>query len=108
MNRFGKKWGFSVGYRVEVKPHALEALKSLDKPVARVIRHWIFKNLEDTDNPRRTGKALKGTMSQFWRYRIGDYRLIVRIEDKVLTIFALEAGHRKTVYEKFKRYLNMK
>ncbi len=98
-----------MGFRVEVKPHAEKAIKKLDLQVARVLRHWIFVNLQNTDNPRRQGKALQGSLKGYRRYVVAeDYRLIVKIEDKTLIIFVLETGHRKTVYDKFKRYLGNK
>jgi len=98
-----------VSFKVEVTPQAEKAIKKLDLPVARVLRHWIFENLQNTDNPRRQGKALKGSLKSYWRYVVADdYRLIVKIEDKKLIIFVLETGHRKTVYDKFKRFLGVK
>lgn len=94
-----------MSYRVEFTPNAEKSLKALEKPVVKVIRHWIFKNLQDTDNPRKVGKALKGNLQPFWRYRIGDYRLIARIEDKELIIIAVEVGHRGNVYDKLRKKL---
>lgn len=60
---------------------------------------WIEKNLEGCSNPRQHGKALAGNLSGQWRYRIGDYRLIVLIEDDRLVITALTVGHRREVYQ---------
>ena len=52
----------------------------------------------NTDNPRRQGKALTGNLKGLWRYRIGDYRLIVDIMDEELVIIAVDIGHRREVY----------
>jgi len=49
-------------------------------------------------DPRSLGKALVGEMSGLWRYLIGDYRLICKIEDREITIIVLEVGHRREIY----------
>ncbi len=57
-----------------------------------MVTSWIRKNLEGIDDPRRIGKALAGNKRGYWRYRIGDYRLICTIEDEKLVIIALNIG----------------
>ncbi|MFI3115022.1 MAG: type II toxin-antitoxin system RelE/ParE family toxin [Clostridia bacterium] len=73
--------------------------KKLDKYTQKMIKAWIIKNLSNTDNPRSHGKGLKSNLSGFWRYRIGDYRLICLIEDNKLIITALNIGHRRDIYD---------
>ena len=53
-------------------------------------------NLSD---PRSKGKMLVGDLKGFWRYRVGDYRLICRIHDEELEILVVEVGHRKEIYD---------
>lgn len=86
-------------FRVEYTKNAVKELSKLDKPTLRVIKHWINKNLVDTDDPRKYGKQLKGNLSGVWRYRVGDYRLFARIEDEKLIIFIFEVGHRSEIYK---------
>jgi mRNA interferase RelE/StbE len=50
------------------------------------------------DDPRALGKALKGPLGDLWRYRVGDYRVICDIQDKVLTVLVLRVGNRRDVY----------
>lgn len=51
------------------------------------------------DDPRSIGEALKGSkLGAFWKYRVGDYRIIARIEDDALRILVVRIGHRKDVY----------
>lgn len=71
----------------------------MDRYQARLIISWVEKNLLNTDNPRRLGKALKGNYSEYWRYRIGNYRLIVDIQDEEILILILDIGHRKDIYQ---------
>jgi mRNA interferase RelE/StbE len=51
------------------------------------------------ENPRSIGTALHGQrLGEFWKYRVGDYRLIARIEDDRLVILVIKVGHRRDVY----------
>jgi mRNA interferase RelE/StbE len=64
---------------------------------ARIIR-WIAENLERTDNPRQRGKRLKHDLKKYWRYRIGDYRLLAEIIDDELILELITVAHRRTIY----------
>ncbi len=86
-------------YSVVATPDFERMLRKLDKYTATMIRAWITKNLEGCSNPRQRGKALNGNKSGQWRYRIGDYRLICKIEDDHLVILALTVGHRREIYD---------
>ncbi len=68
-------------------------------PVQKRINGWLRKNLEGCENPRAHGKALTGNRSGYWRYRIGDYRVIADIQDDKILILVIEVGHRKKIYE---------
>lgn len=86
-------------YSVETTTRFDREFKKLDRYTKRIILSWIEKNLEGCSNPRQHGKALAGNLSGQWRYRIGNYRLIVLIEDDRLVITALTVGHRREVYQ---------
>lgn len=86
-------------YQVEYSKSALKALKKLDRATARLILSWVEKNLSGSSDPRRHGKPLTGNLSGIWRYRIGDYRLLAKIEDDRLVVFMLEIGHRSQIYQ---------
>ena len=85
-------------YRVEVSSVARKQLKKSDRRTVAIIVSWIEKNLNNCENPRLYGKALKGNLKGLWRYRIGDYRIIAQIEDEKLVILLIEIGHRKNIY----------
>ena len=87
-----------TGYRVEYSERAIRELKSLDKYTRQMIYVWIGKNLVGCENPRSQGKTFAANRKGQWRYRIGNYRLICHIEDKVLVILTLSVGHRREVY----------
>jgi mRNA interferase RelE/StbE len=50
------------------------------------------------DDPRMLGRALRGELSEYWRYRVGDYRLVCEIQDDVLTVLVVRIAHRSKVY----------
>lgn len=88
-----------MGWTVKFSEEAKRDLKKLDKPVQKRITSFLLERLQNTDNPRAVGKALKGNLSGLWRYRVGDFRLLCRIEDDELIILVIEVGHRKSIYQ---------
>ncbi|MFV0561357.1 MAG: type II toxin-antitoxin system RelE family toxin [Enterococcus sp.] len=78
-----------MSYQVRYEKKAVKALKKMDKFQARLIVNWIEKNLVDCENPREHGKGLEENKSGFWRYRVGDYRLIADIDEANITIMVL-------------------
>ena len=86
-------------YSIHLTDRFKREFRKLDKYTQKMIRAWIVKTLERTDNPRIHGKALTADKSGQWRYRIGDYRLLCAIEDDKLIILALTIGHRRDVYK---------
>ncbi|AQS54417.1 Toxin RelG (plasmid) [Jeotgalibaca dankookensis] len=87
-------------YEVVYEKKAIKSLSKLDKGQQRMIMGWITKNLVQTDNPRQQGKALKGELKEYWRYRVGNYRLLADIDDDAIKIILIQIGHRKDIYSK--------
>ena len=85
-------------YALEYTEDALKDLKRLDKSVAKVIVAWMKKNIDGCSDPRVHGKGLTANYSGKWRYRIGNYRVICKIEDGIVIVLVLKIGHRSTVY----------
>lgn len=77
---------------------AKKEFASLSKSVQKQIDKFLLKLMKSA-NPRQFGEPLKGNMQSFWRYRVGDYRLICSVEDKVLTVIIFRVKHRKEVYK---------
>ncbi|HVA56184.1 MAG TPA: type II toxin-antitoxin system RelE/ParE family toxin [Gammaproteobacteria bacterium] len=51
------------------------------------------------ENPRTLGDPLRGPeLGRYWKYRVGDYRLIASIQDESITILVVTIGHRREVY----------
>lgn len=83
--------------RVVFTDNAEKQFLKLDKPIQKQIQKFILK-LQTLENPRERGKSLVGNLIGFWRYRVGDYRLLCRIIDKELIISVVEIGHRREIY----------
>ncbi len=77
------------------------ALKELRKPgpnASRRILSYLDDRIKDTDDPRQSGKALRGELGEFWRYRAGDYRILFKMEDDILIVLVVKVGHRRDIY----------
>jgi len=86
-------------YKVEYTKTAVKQLKKMDKKIAAFILAYIQEKLLDCEDPRAYGKALQANLSDKWRYRVGDYRILVKIEDEKIVITVIEIGHRKNIYQ---------
>jgi mRNA interferase RelE/StbE len=90
----------SPKWKIEFDPAAQKELDRLDKPIARRISKFLYERVAKLDDPHRIGERLKGTLSEFWKYRVGDYRLICSLENNRLVVLVLRIGHRKEVYSR--------
>ena len=88
-----------MSYRVEYLTQVVKTLEKMNKYTKKILVEWIEKNLVDCENPRVHGKPLSANRAGQWRYRVGDYRIIVKIEDDKLIILVIAIGHRKEVYD---------
>ncbi len=65
---------------------------------ARRILNYMDYRIAVADDPRQFGKALVGELSGYWRYRVGDYRIVCQLIDERLIVLVVEIGHRRDVY----------
>lgn len=86
-------------YTVEYEKKVIKDLKKLDKPQQKLLLSWVENNLVNTDNSSQHGKALKGGLKGYWRYRVGKYRLIADIDDDKVRISVIRIAHRKVIYK---------
>jgi mRNA interferase RelE/StbE len=88
-------------WKVEVDKEAKRDLEKLDPQVIRRIERFLFERIAVLDDPRSIGEALRGSrLGEFWRYRVGDWRVICKIEDAMLIVLALRVGHRREIYDR--------
>ncbi|BBL34447.1 hypothetical protein Nstercoris_00683 [Nitrosomonas stercoris] len=83
---------------IDYADSAVSQLCKLDRQTAKRIINFMEERVSMVDDPRSTGKALTGPFNSFWRYRVGDYRIVCDIQDGVLHVLVLRVGHRKEVY----------
>jgi mRNA interferase RelE/StbE len=89
-----------MAWKIEFARAAQKELEKLDKPVARRILNFLYQRVGKLDDPRKIGQKLQGTLSEFWKYRVGDYRLICSLENDRLVVLVLRIGHRREVYKR--------
>lgn len=86
-------------WTIEYTRTAETQLRKLDRQVAKRILDYLDDKIAPLENPRTRGKALSGPLGELWRYRVGDYRVICEIQDNVMRILVVEAGHRRQIYK---------
>jgi len=88
-----------MDWSIELTPKANRQLDQLDPQVAQRITRFLFQRVAFLEDPRSIGEALKGTeLGDLWKYRVGDYRIIASIEDKLVRILVVRIGNRREVY----------
>ena len=87
-----------MNWIIDFTRQARADLKCLDRPIRNRIRKYI-DDLETLPNPRLRGEPLKGNLSEYWKYRVGDYRIVCEIQDQKLVILVVKIGHRRDVYK---------
>jgi len=86
-----------LAWQIEFTPEAEKQLSKIDGQAAKRIIHFLGERIAPAEDPRTAGKALKGVLRKFWRYRVGDYRIICRIENDRLLILVIRVAHRSEV-----------
>ena len=90
-----------MAWRIDIDDKAKKELAGLDRAQAKRIATFLHERVAKLDDPRSIGEALKGSkFGDFWKYSVGDYRIIASIEDIALLILVVRIGNRKDVYRK--------
>jgi len=88
-----------VSWAYEVTPEAAGQLRDLGPSAAAEIKKYLETRIKGATNPEQFGKPLRGELKGFWRYRVRDYRILCRLEKKILIVIVVAVGHRSAVYE---------
>ena len=86
-------------WNIDFTNAAAKQFSKLDKPVKQRIMDFLEHRLALLYNPKQIGKALQGDLSEYWAYRVGDYRILTKHENNQLIILVVEIGHRKEIYK---------
>ncbi|MEX3583236.1 MAG: type II toxin-antitoxin system RelE/ParE family toxin [Burkholderia sp.] len=88
-----------MAWKVELDPASERELGKIDPQTAHRILAFLHGRVAQLDDPRSIGEALKGSkLGAFWKYRVGDWRIIASIDDGALRILVIRIGNRKEVY----------
>lgn len=88
-----------MAWQIKFDEAAKKDLVKLDKQIARRITNFLHNRVASLNNPRSIGEALTGSkLGEFWKYRVGNYRIICDIQDDAVCVLVLKVGKRSKVY----------
>ena len=88
-----------MAWQIEFDPEALKDLRKLDKPIQIRLVGFLRTRVSSLTNPRDIGEALSGQrLGSYWKYRVGDWRIICDIQDQKIVVRVLRIGNRREVY----------
>jgi mRNA interferase RelE/StbE len=85
-----------MAWTIEFAATAAKELSKLDRPVAKRIVSFLRERV--ARDPKAIGEALQGNLAEYWRYRVGDYRIICEIQEEKINVAVVRIGHRREVY----------
>ena len=89
----------SLAWQIEFDPDALKDLRKLDKPIQIRLVGFLRTRVSSLTNPRDIGEALSGQrLGSYWKYRVGDWRIVCDIQDQKILVRVLRIGNRREVY----------
>jgi mRNA interferase RelE/StbE len=88
-----------LAWQIEFDPDALKDLRKLDKPIQIRLVGFLRTRVSSLTDPRDIGEALSGQrLGSYWKYRVGDWRIICDIQDQKILVRVLRIGNRREVY----------
>jgi len=88
-----------LAWQIEFDPDAVKELKKLDRPVQVRLIAFLRDRLALLEDPRSLGEALSGArLGSYWKYRVGDWRIVCDIQDQRIVVRVLRVGNRREAY----------
>lgn len=87
-----------MAWTIEYTATARKQLRKLDRQIAKRIVDYLDRRVATAKSPQTHGKALTGPLGDLWRYRVGDYRIMVELRNEVFTVLVVRVGHRGDIY----------
>jgi mRNA interferase RelE/StbE len=87
-----------MAWLIRMEKNAAKALSKLPKSDQIRILDYLETNVVSRENPREIGAALTGPLAGLWKYRVGDFRILARINDNAVEILVVQIGNRREVY----------
>jgi len=91
-----------LAWKVNYTRTSVKQLSSLPRETALKISN-LMDMIAFSGKPLNSGKALTGNLAEYWRYRIGNYRIICHIDNEGEEIMVVAIGDRKSIYKQVKR-----
>ncbi len=92
-------WSANLAWQIEFDPDALKDLRKLDKPIQIRLVGFLRQRVSNLSNPRDIGEALSGQkLGSYWKYRVGDWRIICDIRDQRIIVRVLRIGNWREAY----------
>jgi mRNA interferase RelE/StbE len=85
-------------WQVEFHRAAVRDLRGLGTDGESRVLRYLRERIAGSADPRRFGHALTGDLKGLWRYRVGDFRIVARIEDERFVVLVVSIGHRREIY----------
>lgn len=83
-------------FKINLSQNFCQQLTEIERHEAMLILLWMEKHINRSSYPVRAGRALNSALPGIWRYRVGHYRIMSKIENNEMIILALETGYRHT------------
>jgi mRNA interferase RelE/StbE len=88
-----------VTWRIEYLRSAQKSAGSLDAQTRKRIRAYLHERVAQAEDPRKLAKPLAGRFAPYWRFKVGDYRIICEIQDDRLVVLVIAMGHHRDIYQ---------
>ena len=85
-------------WRIEFEDKAFKELAQTDPATQHRIFRYLRERIARANNPQLLETPLKGQLAEYWRYRVGDYRVLCDIRDAALIVLVIRIAHRSKVY----------
>lgn len=87
-----------MSWKVEFTSKARKDLRRISPSDQRRIADSLFDRVGNHPDPRSLAKRLSGVKMALWRFRVGDYRIIVSFEDERMIALVVAIGNRREIY----------
>ena len=87
-----------MAWRIEFEEAAKKELARLDRQTQARILKYLRERVAPSENPRAFGEPLRSHLAGLWKYRLGDYRVVVEIHEETVLVLVVRIGHRSKVY----------
>jgi len=94
------KSGQSLAWTVKFSTRAVKSLKRIDGPNQELILKFMTEKVAKNPDPISLAKKLSGNLGDFYRFRLGDYRIVCEVQNQELIILILQIGHRQNIYQR--------